>query len=60
MKPVCFNCPDRWVNEEGRCHDSCDKYKAEHEKTENAAANKRKEKDSIYKSKNYEKKIGRM
>lgn len=22
----CLNCPDRWVNETGRCHSTCEKY----------------------------------
>lgn len=26
MKPVCHNCPDRWVADGRRCHDTCEKY----------------------------------
>lgn len=26
MNDCCKNCPDRWVNETGRCHDTCEKY----------------------------------
>lgn len=35
MKPVCYNCPDRWVADGRRCHDTCEKYiqaKAEHDR----------------------------
>ena len=57
----CFNCEDRWVTETGeRCHDTCAKYRAEHDKNEQTMANKRKILGSRYKSKNYEKRIGRI
>lgn len=26
-KTPCLGCKDRWINENGRCHSSCDKYK---------------------------------
>lgn len=34
MNP-CFNCRDRWVSDDDRCHSHCDKYnawKVEHDK----------------------------
>lgn len=35
MKPVCYQCPDRWVANGRRCHDTCEKCikaKAEHDR----------------------------
>lgn len=48
--PPCGGCPDRWVNEGGRCHDSCERFKAWRAKREEQKAvrlAKRKEESDV-------------
>lgn len=28
MNKCCYQCPDRWVTETSRCHDTCEKFQA--------------------------------
>lgn len=37
----CYKCPDRWVTDNGRCHDTCEKYQQAQKEWEEVKAKER-------------------